>query len=843
MADRVHPNAAGKKASANANSNSDDNINPTANAPPFPSTKSQLYGASRPTFRPQPHNRRRSTCCSICIWLTAIIVTVIVLIAVASTVVYLIYRPHRPSFSVTALKIDSFKFTPNSQLNSKFDLNLAATNPNKKVKFIYSPISVAISSNGVDLGDGSFPEFVHEKRNITAMKVTAISSGGEIEGEPVDSLKAAIKSKAGLPLEIKVETKVKVKMGWLKMPKVGLRVLCDGITAGVPMAKKKTAVAAAVDNAECKEPKAEGVSLSLSIWTLWPLPAMYRVVSRLASSTSRKLVCSRVTSSRSYAAKDINFGNGARAAMLQGVSEIAEAVKVTMGPKGRNVIIDKSHGSPKVTKDGVTVAKSIQFKDKAKNVGADLVKQVASATNTAAGDGTTCATVLTQAILTEGCKSIAAGVSVMDLRIGIKTAVDAVISELKSKALMISTPEEITQVATISANGEREIGELIARAMEKVGREGVITVSDGNTLEDELEVVEGMKLGRGFISPYFINDQKTQKCDLENPLILIHEKKISDMNLILRVLELAVEKKRSLLVVAEDVESDALAMLILNKHHAGLKVCAIKAPGFGDNRKANLDDLAILTGGEVITDERGLTLDKVQVEMLGTAKKVTVSLDDTIILHGGGDKKLIEERCEQLRTTIDRSTAMFDKEKAQERLSKLSGGVAVFKVGGVSEAEVGERKDRVTDAVNATRAAVEEGIVPGGGAALLHATKVLDDLQAQNADQKRGIEIVQHALRAPTFTIVSNAGYDGALVLGKLLEQDDRNLGYDAAKGVYVDMVKAGIVDPLKVVRTALVDAASISMLLTTAEAAIVEDPNDKNKLPSRMPAMDDMGY
>ncbi|XP_022149459.1 chaperonin CPN60-like 2, mitochondrial isoform X2 [Momordica charantia] len=570
---------------------------------------------------------------------------------------------------------------------------------------------------------------------------------------------------------------------------------------------------------------------------------MYRVASKFASSTSRKLVCSRVTSSRNYAAKDINFGDGARAAMLRGVSEVAEAVKVTMGPKGRNVIIDKSHGSPKVTKDGVTVAKSINFKDKAKNVGADLVKQVASATNTAAGDGTTCATVLTQAILTEGCKSIAAGVSVMDLRIGIKTAVDAVISELKSRALMISTPEEITQVATISANGEREIGELIARAMEKVGREGVITVSDGNTLEDELEVVEGMKLGRGFISPYFINDQKTQKCELENPLILIHEKKISDLNLLLRVLELAVEKKRALLVVAEDVESDALAMLILNKHHAGLKVCAIKAPGFGDNRKANLDDLAILTGGEVITDERGLTLDKVQVEMLGTAKKVTVSLDDTIILHGGGDKKLIEERCEQLRTTIDNSAAMFDKDKAQERLSKLSGGVAVFKVGGVSEAEVGERKDRVTDALNATRAAVEEGIVPGGGVALLHATKVLDELQAQNEDQKRGIEIVQQALRAPTFTIVSNAGYDGALVLGKLLEQDDRNFGYDAAKGAYVDMVKAGIVDPLKVVRTALVDAASVSLLLTTAEAAIVEDPNDKNTLPSRMPAMDDMGY
>ncbi|KAA0059429.1 hypothetical protein IC582_002721 [Cucumis melo] len=576
---------------------------------------------------------------------------------------------------------------------------------------------------------------------------------------------------------------------------------------------------------------------------------MYRLASKLklassfGSSTSRKLVCSRVTSSRSYVAKDINFGNGARAAMLQGVSEVAEAVKVTMGPKGRNVIIDSRLGSPKVTKDGVTVAKSIQFKDKAKNVGADLVKQVASATNTAAGDGTTCATVLTQAILTEGCKSIAAGVNVMDLRIGIKKAVDAVISELKSTALMISTPEEITQVATISANGEREIGELLARAMEKVGREGVITVSDGNTLEDELEVVEGMKLGRGFISPYFINDQKSQKCELENPFILIHEKKISDMNLLLRALELAVTNKRALLVVAEDVESDALAMLILNKHRAGLKVCAIKAPGFGDNRRANLDDLSILTGGEVITNERGLTLDKVQVEMLGTAKKVTVSLDDTIILHGGGDKKLIEERCEQLRTSIDKSTAMFDKEKAQERLSKLSGGVAVFKVGGVSEAEVGERKDRVTDALNATRAAVEEGIVPGGGVALLHATKVLDELQAQNEDQKRGIEIVQHALRAPTSAIVSNAGYDGALVVGKLLEQDDRNLGFDAAKGVYVDMVKAGIVDPLKVVRTALVDASSVSLLLATAEAAIVEHPNKTNKLPSRMPAMNDMNF
>ncbi|XP_058073928.1 chaperonin CPN60-like 2, mitochondrial [Magnolia sinica] len=575
---------------------------------------------------------------------------------------------------------------------------------------------------------------------------------------------------------------------------------------------------------------------------------MYRaaaaIASTIGSAASKKHICSRILVARNYGAKNINFGIGARAAMLQGVNELAGVVKVTMGPKGRNVIIEKSRGDPKVTKDGVTVAKSIEFKDRAKNIGANLVKQVADATNTAAGDGTTCATVLTQAILTEGCKSVAAGVNVMDLRHGINMAIDAVISHLKSKAWMISTPEEITQVATISANGEREIGELIARAMEKVGKEGVITVEDGNTLYNELEVVEGMKLARGYISPYFVTDEKTQKCELKNPLILIHDKKISNLDSLVRILELALKKNRALLIVAEDLDSDALAMLILNKHRAGVKVCAIKAPGFGENRRANLEDLAILTGGEVISEDHGMNLDKVQIEMLGTAKKVTVSLDDTIVLHGGGDKKLIEERCEQLRTSIEKSTAMFDKEKAQERLSKLSGGVAVLKIGGASEAEVGERKDRVRDALNATRAAVEEGIVPGGGVALLYATKELDKLQTANSDQKIGVQIIQNALKSPTCTIAANAGVDGAVVLGRLLEQEDLNLGYDAAKGVYVDMVKAGIIDPLKVVRTALVDAASVSLLLTTTEAAVVEVAEAKTGPPmGRMPGMDDMNY
>ncbi|XP_020575162.1 chaperonin CPN60-like 2, mitochondrial [Phalaenopsis equestris] len=577
---------------------------------------------------------------------------------------------------------------------------------------------------------------------------------------------------------------------------------------------------------------------------------MYRVAAALASSVARASVSKnqvwggRILLRRDYSAKDVNFGVGVRAAMLQGVNELAEAVKVTMGPKGRNVIIEKTNKDPKITKDGVSVAKSIEFKERAKNIGANLVKQVASATNKAAGDGTTCATVLTQAILAEGCKSVAAGVNVKDLRNGINMAVDSVIAHLKDRAWMIKTPEEIAQVATISANGDKEIGQLIASAMKKVSKYGVITVSEGKTLHNELEVVEGMKLARGYISPYFVTDKGSQKCELENPLILIHDKKISDIHTshLIRILELALKEGRSLLIVAEDIEGDALAMLVLNKHRAGMKVCAIKAPGFGENRRVNLEDLAIRTGGQVISEEHDLTLSNAQLEMLGTAKKVTVSLDDTIILRGGGDKRLIEERREQLWTTIEKSTATFDREKARERLSNLSGGVAIIKVGGASNAEVAEKKDRVTDALNAARAAVEEGYLPGGGVSLLYATRELNRIQTKNSDEKIGVQIIQKALKAPAYTIATNAGVDGAVVIGKLLEQHDYNFGYDAATGNYVNMVKAGIIDSFKVIKTALVDAASVSVLLTTTEVAVVdlEEGKDESGI-RRMPQLDDL--
>lgn len=575
---------------------------------------------------------------------------------------------------------------------------------------------------------------------------------------------------------------------------------------------------------------------------------MYRFATSLASkarltTNSTQQIRSRLSWARNYAAKDIKFGVEARGLMLRGVEELADAVKVTMGPKGRNVVLEQSFGAPKVTKDGVTVAKSIEFKDKVKNIGASLVKQVANATNDVAGDGTTCATVLTRAIFTEGCKSVAAGMNAMDLRRGITLAVDAVVTNLKSRTRMISTSEEIAQVGTISANGEREIGELIAKAMEKVGKEGVITISDGKTLDNELEVVEGMKLDRGYISPYFITNQKNQKCELEDPLILIHEKKISNLNAIVKILELALKRQRPLLIVAEDVESEALATLIINKLRAGIKVCAIKAPGFGENRKAIMRDLATLTGGEVITEELGLNVENVGPEVLGTCKKITISKDDTVILDGAGDKKAIEERCDQLRSSIELSTSDYDREKFQERLAKLSGGVAVLKIGGASEAEVGEKKDRVTDALNATKAAVEEGIVPGGGVALLYASKELEKLQTANFDQKIGVQIIQNALKMPVYTIASNAGVEGSVVVSKLLEQDNPDLGYDAAKGEYVDMIKSGIIDPLKVIRTALVDSASVSSLLTTTEAVVVELPKDEEPLPQGPPGMGGLGY
>ncbi|KAK2986375.1 hypothetical protein RJ640_026639 [Escallonia rubra] len=589
---------------------------------------------------------------------------------------------------------------------------------------------------------------------------------------------------------------------------------------------------------------------------------MYRYAANLASKarvarSSSQQIGGRLAWRRNYAAKEIKFGVEARALMLRGVEELANAVKVTMGPKGRNVVLEQSFGAPKVTKDGVTVAKSIEFKDKVKNVGASLVKQVANATNDVAGDGTTCATVLTSAIYSEGCKSVAAGMNAMDLRRGISMAVDSVVANLKSRARMISTSAEIAQVGTISANGDREIGELIAKAMEKVGKEGVITIADGKTLHNELEVVEGMKLDRGYISPYFITNPKNQKCELDDPLILIHEKKISNINSLVKVLELSLKKQRPLVIVAEDLDSEVLATLILNKLRGGIKVCAIKAPGFGENRKSNLQDLATLTGGEVITDELGMNLENLGVEMLGSCKKVTVSKDDTVILDGAGDKKSIEERCEQLRSSIENSTSDYDKEKLQERLAKLSGGVAVLKIGGASEAEVSEKKDRVNDALNATKAAVEEGIVPGGGVALLYASKELEKLPTANFDQKIGVQIIQNALKAPVHTIASNAGVEGAVVVGKLLEQDNFDLGYDAAKGLppslptsllhrlvgeYVDMVKAGIIDPLKVIRTALVDAASVSSLLTTTEAVVVELPKDEASAPMA-PGMGGMDY
>jgi len=545
----------------------------------------------------------------------------------------------------------------------------------------------------------------------------------------------------------------------------------------------------------------------------------------------------RNIASRYASGKVVKFGVEGRALILQGVDLLADAVQVTLGPKGRNAILDQSFGAPKITKDGVTVAKHIEFKDRFQNMGAQLVRQVASKTNDVAGDGTTTATVLTRAIFSEGCKAVAAGMNPMDLKRGAQLAVDKVVKVLTEISRPISTKEEVAQVGTISANGEREIGDLLSEAMERVGKEGVITVQDGKTLYNELDVVEGMKFDRGYISPYFVTDTKAQTVEFERPAILIVEKKISGLQALVPLLENIIRTQRSLLIVAEDVESEALATLVVNKLRGGIKVCAVKAPGFGDNRKAILQDIAILTGGTVISEDIGLKLEEVTDEHLGTCAKVKVSKDDTIILDGAGEKILIEERCQLIRELAENTTSDYEKEKLQERLAKIAGGVAVIKVGGSSDVEVGEKRDRFVDALNATRAAVEQGIVPGGGTALLWASRQLADVKASctNMDMKIGVEIIERACRTPARAIANNAGVEGSVVVGELLKNANYELGYNAQTGEYVNMIQSGIMDPTKVVRTALVDAFSVSGLLMTTEAMIADSP-DEDKGPGGMP-------
>jgi chaperonin GroEL len=538
------------------------------------------------------------------------------------------------------------------------------------------------------------------------------------------------------------------------------------------------------------------------------------------------------------AAKEVKFGPDARTRMLKGVDILANAVKVTLGPKGRNVVIDKSFGAPRTTKDGVTVAKEIELSDKFENMGAQMVREVASKTNDEAGDGTTTATVLAQAIVREGAKSVAAGMNPMDLKRGIDRAVEAVVEELRKRSATINTDKEVAQVGTISANGEASIGQMISQAMQKVGKEGVITVEEAKSLETELDVVEGMQFDRGYLSPYFITNAEKMVAELDSPYILLHEKKLSNMQAMLPVLEAVVQSSRPLLIISEDVEGEALATLVVNKLRGGLKVAAVKAPGFGDRRKAMLEDIAILTGGQLISEDLGIKLENVTLDMLGTAKRVSIGKEETTIVDGAGKKADIEGRCGQIRAQIEETTSDYDREKLQERLAKLAGGVAVIKVGGATEVEVKERKDRVTDALNATRAAVEEGIVAGGGAALLHASKVLSKIKGGNDDVKAGIDIIRKALQAPCRQIAENSGVDGAVVAGKLLEKDDANFGFDAQNEVYGDMIKAGIIDPTKVVRTALQDAASVSALLITTEAMVAEKPEKK----PAAPAMPDMG-
>jgi chaperonin GroEL len=527
------------------------------------------------------------------------------------------------------------------------------------------------------------------------------------------------------------------------------------------------------------------------------------------------------------AAKSVHFSSDARDRMLRGVNILANAVKVTLGPKGRNVVIEKSWGAPRSTKDGVTVAKEIELEDRFENLGAQLIREVASKTSDKAGDGTTTATVLAQAIVVEGLKSVAAGMNPMDLKRGVEKAVVAVVEAVKASSREVTTNDEIAQVGAVSANGDKEIGDMIAKAMKEVGNEGVITVEEAKTLETELEVVGGMQFDRGYISPYFVTNADKMEVELESPLILLSEKKFSSLQPLLPLLEAVVQAARPLLIVAEDIDGEALATLVVNKLRGGLKVAAVKAPGFGDRRKAMLEDLAILTGGQLISEDLGIKLENVTLDMLGTSKKVTISKDATTVVGGAGDKAAIQSRIAQLKVQIEDTTSDYDKEKLQERLAKLAGGVAIIKVGGSTEIEVKERKDRVDDALNATRAAVEEGIVPGGGVALLKAAKALDGLQGENADQNAGIAIVRRALQAPIRQIAENAGVEGSIVVSKVLENASATFGFNAQTEQYVDLVKAGVIDPTKVVRTALQDAASVAGLMITTEAAVAEAPKN----------------
>ena len=536
-------------------------------------------------------------------------------------------------------------------------------------------------------------------------------------------------------------------------------------------------------------------------------------------------------------AKIIKFESDARSAMLKGVDILANTVKATLGPKGRNVILDKSYGAPRITKDGVTVAKEIELEDKFENMGTQMVKEVASKTNDEAGDGTTTAILLAQGIVKEGCKYVTAGMNPMDVKRGIEAAVEQVKEKLISSAKKVKDSDEIAQVGTISANGDKEIGDMISRAMQKVGNEGVITVEEAKGIETELEVVEGMQFDRGYLSPYFITNADKMTTELDNPLILLHEKKLTNLQPMVPLLESVVQAGRTLMIISEDVEGEALATLVVNKLRGGLKVAAVKAPGFGDRRKAMLEDIAILTGGQVISEDLGIKLENVKIKDLGSAKKVKIDKENTTIVSGSGKKSDIEARCGQIKQQVEETTSDYDKEKLQERLAKLAGGVAIVKVGGATEVEVKERKDRVEDALNATRAAVEEGIVVGGGCALLYTSQDLDKVKVKGDDQKSGVEIIKKALQSPIRQITNNAGVDGSVVVGKLLEMNKPSHGYDAQTEQYVDMFKEGIIDPVKVVRTALQNAASIAGLLVTTEAMVADKPEDKDSGPAGMPA------